>query len=397
MAGFKENIAALGVTIQPTPGVYNEPGQADLLPISAPDDGSDAITGDDPTLTGSIFAAPRQFLGRRGRAGATAILRGPGGTAPPGAAAWPLARILLGAGFTELINPTAITGTAVAGGTTSSMILAAGSSSIDDFYNGMPIQHGTIGGAGTIRGTSLIRDYDGASRRATLMETLAAAIVSGAYVIPPSLTYVLSTGAQIPLLSCKVWRHKKARKYRDCAISSFALNIPVSNDQNTDLPSIEFAMVGVPVPAVDEVTPLISTSQLLPPPPAKAGKFAFAGLKLGHQTMRLEFALETGAPPNQNFDAGQEGYEIMSGTRTVNLDLNEQLMASLDLDSLVDTQASVPLLSGWGQNLGNRFLAGVPNMFLDPFNPAPRNGFVGVSGTASPSDVDRSVALSVIY
>lgn len=396
MGGFKENIVGFGVTIQPTPGTFNEPSDADLVAISAPDNGSDPISADDPTLTGSIFAAPSQFLGRRGRAGATMALRGPGGAAPFAAGEWVPGRILQAAGFSEVINDTAITGTAAAGGTTQKIVMEASSSAVDDFYKGMPIQHAGIG-AGAIQGASLIRGYDGTTKTATLMETVMAAIVAGNYTIPPSVTYLLSTGVSIPLLSCKVWRHKKAYMYRDCAINSFTINIPVANDQNTDLPSIDFAMVGVPVQSVDEAAPALPSSLLTPIPPARAGKFTFNGIKIGHQTMSLEFSLDTGAPPNQNFDAGQEGYEIMSGTRTVNLDLNEQLVATLDIDALTDSQALVPIQSGWGQAAGNRFLIGVPNTYIGAMSPAARNGFLGLTGTAAPTDVDRSIALSLIW
>lgn len=398
MAGFKEKRVSVGITIQPTPGTYNEPNSTtDLIAVSSPDDGFDDITGDDPTLTGSIFTAPRLFLGRKGRAGATAVLRGPGGNAPPAAGAFPLGRILLAAGFTELINAADITAVAQAGGTTDKIIMAGGSSAVDDFYKGMAIQHATIGADNTIKGTSLIRAYNGTTKTAQLMETVGAAIVAGAYHIPPQLTYLLGTGAGIPLLSAKVWRDKKARRYRDCALSSFAINIPVANAQTTEAPSIEFSMVGVPVATIDEAAPALPTATLTAPVFARNGKFTFNGIKLGHQTLRLEFSLETGALPNQNFVEGQESYEILSGSRNVTMDLNEQLVATLDIDALVEAQTYVPLQSGWGTAQGQSFMVGVPNGPLNSFNPNARNGFVGLQGGMAPSDVDRSIALSILW
>lgn len=397
MSGFKENKAAIGITLQPTPGQYVEPGLADLIAISSPDDGYDDVTADDATLDGSMFARPRQFIGRRGRAGATAALRGPGGASPFGAGQWPLGRILQAAAMAEVINPTEIVGVAT-GGSTSSIIMAADASAVADFYKGMPIQHPNIGLADTIRGTSLIRGYDGATKTATLMETLGAAIAAGGnYRIPPSVTYMLTTGDSIPLLSAKVWRDKKARRYRDCALTSFALNIPVGNLQQTDVPTIEFSMQGVPMPDVDEQAPKLPDSLLTPPPFAKAGKFTFNGIKIGHQSLRLEFGFETGALPNQNYDEGQESYEPMSGTRTVTMDLNDQLKAALDINTLVDSQAYVPVQSGWGFEKGKRFLVGVPNGPLNSFSPAGRNGFVGLTGGMAPSDVDRSLILSMLW
>lgn len=395
MAGFKENVTALGVTIQPIAGTYNEPGVNDLIAVSSPDNGSDAITGEDPTLIGSVWTAPRMFLGRRGRAGATFALRGPGGSAPPAANANVWGRILQGVGFTEIINPTPITGTA-AGGSTSSIVLAAGSSPIDDFFMGYPIQHANIG-SGRVKGTALIRDYIGSTRTAVLSETLGSAVTAGQYTIPAFLAYVLSTAASVPLLSACVWRHRKVYGYRDCAVSSFAINVPVSNDQATEVPTIEFSLTGVPVAEKDMVAPALSSALLTPPPAAKGGKFTFNGVKRGHQTLRMEFGLESGAPPNQNFDAGQESYELLSGSRTMSVDLNEQLVADLDIAALVDNQTLVPIQSGWGSQAGQSFMLGLFNGLLDPFNPTPRNGFVGLAGSATPNDADRALSLVMPY
>lgn len=396
MPGHKENIAAFGVTIQPTPGTFNAPNSTtDIMAVSVPDNGEDPITADDDTLTGSLWSSPRQFLGSRGRAGATARLRGPGGATPPAANAWPLGRILQAAGFTENRLAAAITGTAQTNAATDMIKLAAAESAVDDFYKGYPISHAGIGAG--IRAYSMIREYTGTTKEAEIMETLGAAIATGSYTIPAGLHYVLSTGLTLPLLSCSVWRHKKRYNYRDCALSSFALNIPVSNDAQTDSPSVEFAMVGVPTTVIDEDAPALASSLLTPIPPAKAGKFALHKKLIGHQTLRLEFGLESGAPPNQNFDAGQESYEILSGSRTVTLDVNQQLQTALDLKGLTDAQTAVAIQSIWGLGVGNRFAVGIPNVLLNPLNPAGRNGFVGMQGDAAVSDVDKSVAISLIY
>lgn len=396
MAGHKENIAAMGVTIQPTPGTFNAPNQTtDLIPISSPDTGRDAITADDDTLTGALWGSPRQFLGERGRAGATARLRGPGGATPPAASTWGIGKILQAAGFTEIRNATAITAAVQANAVLDQIKLDAAASAVDDFYKGWPIQHAGIGAG--IRANSIIRSYNGTTKIAELSETLASAIGTGSYTIPAGLFYILSTGATIPLLSCSVWRHRKRYDFRDCALSSFALNIPVSNDSQTDSPSIEFAMVGVPIAPVDQISPSLPSGVLTPPPPAKAGKFALNKTLIGHQTLRLEFGLEAGAPPNQNFDYGQESYEILSGTRTVSLDVNQMLEATMSLQTLTDNQTAMPIESIWGLGIGNRFGVGVPNVVLNPLSPTGRNGFVGMSGDAVTTDVDKAIAINLLY
>lgn len=396
MPGHKERITSVGVLIQPTPGTWaGVPTANDLIPVSSPDNGNDPITADDDTMTGSLWGASRQFLGQRGRAGATARLRGPGGASPPAANAWPLGRILQAAGFTEQRNATPITGTALANAVTDQIALAAAASAVDDAYKGWPIAHATLGTG--MRAYSMIKDYIGSTKMAILSEDASSAIAAGSYTLPAGLFYTLSTGLAIPLLSCSVWRHKKRYDYRDCALSSFAINIPVSNDSQTDSPSIEFSMVGVPLTPVDQDAIAVPDSSMLPPPPAKAGKFSIAKKLIGHQTLRIELGLESGAPPNQNFDDGQESYEILSGTRTISLDLNQQLEATLSLDTLVRNQTPVPIQSIFGLGVGNRFGIGLPEALLNPMSPTGRNGFVGVSGDAVPNDVDKSISIALIY
>ena len=391
MPGHRESIFAMGVAIQPVAGTFTAPTSADIIPVSAPDNGDDPITADDDTLTGSVWTAARQFLGRRGRAGATARLRGWGSGTMPVANAFVLGRILQAAGFTEFVNAAAVTGTAAANAATDRIVLAAAASAVDDFYKGFPISHAGLGVG--MRSYSMIRAYNGTSKQATISEDATAAIAAGNYTIPPGLFYTLGAGNGIPLLSVSMWRHRKRYDYKDCALSSFAINLPVSNDASTDSPTVEFAMVGVPVTPTDELAPSIPSGLLIPPPPVKAGKFALAKKLIGHQSLRLEFGLDAGAPPNQNFDAGQESYEVLSGTRTISLDLNQQLMATLNLEALVDNQTLTPIQSIFGLGTGNNWGIGVANALLNPFSVAPRNGFVGMTGDAVPNDIDRSVSI----
>lgn len=397
MAGSKSKVVAFGVTIQPDEGVFNAPGQDDLMLISQPDDGSDVQTADDPTVTGAVWTPAPIYLGRRGRAGATFPLRGPGGSAVPALDEWVPGRILRACGFTEVRNAAPITAAAQAGNVDkSAIVLDASANATDDFYKGYPIAHAGIG-TGRIRGTSLIRGYNGSTKKATLMETLGAAIATGNYTIPSGLFYILSTGLSLPILSCSVWRHKVRRDYKDCAISSFALNIPVANDRSTDLPTVEFSMIGLPAGKADQDALTPAQSLFTPVPPARAGKFALAGIKIGHQSLRLEFGLESGAPPNQNFDFGQETYEVLSGTRRMTIDANQTAVSVFDPEALADAQTTIPVLSSWGLGAGNDFIIGSANNLVQPFNPGDRNGFVNMTGDVSPNDPDRCVSICLPY
>src|SRR3546814_7558158 len=78
-----------------------------------------------------------------------------------------------------VVTAAPITGTAQAGGSTTTAVLAALASAVDDAYLGMPIQHANVGTVGTVKGTSMLMDYNGPTKNAVLAETLGAAIEIG--------------------------------------------------------------------------------------------------------------------------------------------------------------------------------------------------------------------------
>ncbi len=73
--------------------------------------------------------------------------------------------ILRACGFAETLTAAAVTGTAQAGGTTTSIKLAAGASASDDFYDGMTVT--ITGGTGSGQ-TGVIVDYNGTTKVATI-------------------------------------------------------------------------------------------------------------------------------------------------------------------------------------------------------------------------------------
>lgn len=393
----RASIVAMGVTIQPTPGVFNAPGAADLMAVATPNNTRDPIVTDDPTASGTIWQAPRILLGKTGTAGATFPLRGPGGADVPAANAWPFGRILQSAGYTEIRNTAEIDGVLAAGSTTTALRLAAGESAVDDFFLGAPIQHADIG-SGPIRGTSIIMDYLGATKDAILAELLDGAPAAGsAYTIPKFLSYVLGTLTSAPpLLSVSVWRDKRRYDYMDVRPTSITFDIPVGNEYNTGFPSCEFALKGKLVAADGDTTPAVPAAvRAVPIPPAKAGKFVLDRVPLGHGALRFTQGMDVGAPSNQNQDEGIDGYEIMSGQRTLNLDLNQMDVSDFDFEAREDAQTIMPALSMWGAGAGNRFGWLNPGVVIDPLNVGERNGFVSLTGDAHLIDVDKSAALAI--
>lgn len=392
----RENVVAMGVAIQPTPGLFVAPGVNDLMAVSQPANSRDPIVTDDPTNTGTIWTPPRILLGKTGTAGATFPLRGPGGAAPPAAQAWPFGRILLSAGMTETINAAAIAGVLQVGSTTSQLRLAVGESAVDDAYLGAPIQHAALG-AGAIGSTSIIMDYLGATKDAIVPETIIAPAAGSAYTIPPFLSYVLGTlTTSPPLLSVSVWRDKRRYDYKDCRPTTLSFDVPVGNEYNTGFPASEFAFKGTLVGSSQDVTPQIPAAvRAVPIPPAKGGKFVLDRTVLGHGSIRWTAGTEVGAPSNQNQANGIDAYEIMSGTRTLALDLNQMDVADFDFEAREDAQTIMPALSTWGAGAGNRFGLMVPGVVIDPLNIGARNGFVSLTGDAHPVQVDKSVALAI--
>ncbi len=392
----KSRVVAMAVAIQSVAGTFTTPTSADIIAVAPPTNGEDIVSTEDPTATGSIWAAPRVYLGKTGNMGATAPIRGPGGVTPPAANAWPMGRVLQAAGFAEVRTASAVTGTAAAGGSTTSIIMV-GTSATDDFYLGMPIQHATIGTAGTTKGNSLIVDYNGTTKVTTLGETVGSAIVAGAYNIPPNLVYQLGTLSTAgPLLSVTVWRDKKRYDYRDVRLTQLTFDMPVANEANQTYPSIEFQMKGLIAAVTDSTTPALTTAQLSTIAPYRNGKFCLDKVALGHQSTKMQIGADVAGASNAAAAEGQDGYETMSGTRSFDMDLNQMAVTDFDIDTRVNNQTTISSMSLWGLGAGNRFGFAVPEIVLNPLNnPGDRNGFVNLTGNAAFVGVDKSATFTV--
>lgn len=178
------NITSLLAKIEGTYGVNSSPtgsanaillaGQPTLTPMEMT-----AVTRDlVRSFYGNAEILPSSIYGKL-ELEVEAAGSGAAGTAP----AWgPLMRMCA---FSETINAAPITGTAQAGGSTTSIKLAAGASAVDDFYNGMPISITSGTGNGQ---SGYIVDYDGTSKIAT--------VVSSAWVAPDA-TSQYSIGANV--------------------------------------------------------------------------------------------------------------------------------------------------------------------------------------------------------
>jgi hypothetical protein len=387
----------MAVALQVTVGTFVQPSTAtDLMAVANPTNTTAIVSADDATATGAVWESKRVYLGKQSTLGATFPMRGPGGANPPAANAWPMGRVFQSGGWAETSKNAATNAVLVAGSTTTALALANTESATDDFLVGYPIQQASVGAG--FQQTTLIQDYVGATKVASLAETMGVAPAAGAaYVIPKCLVYQLGTlTTPPPVLSISIWRDKKRYDYRDWTPSSIAINIPVANEANTSFPDITFTGRGTIVTVVDDVTPVMPTSILsVSPPPARNGKFYLDRVKLGHQNLSFTEAATLAAASNQNQAAGQDGFDIISGTRTTSMDLNQMAVADFDLHGREDNQTTMPVMSTWGLGSGNNFGFIEPNIQLNPFSPGDRNGYVNLTGDAVTVDVDKSAALAI--
>lgn len=393
----KAKLFAMAVAVQPVAGVFTAPATpAGLIAVSSPTFTIEALSATDETSTGAIWDNNRVFLGQTVTAGGTVPLRGPGGAAPPAANVWPVGLVLQSGGWAETVRATATPAVLQAGSTTTALVLATSESAVDDFLVGAPITQANIGTG--FKATSIIRDYVGSSRTALLAETLGTAPTTGAaYTIPASLSYVLGTlTVDPPTLSVRIWRDKKRYDIKDWKPQSLTFDIPVANEANQSYPTLEFTGKGNIEAIADDTTPTLPSSMLaIPAPPARDGKFYLDSVRLGHQSIRYTESAETGAASNQNSATGQDAYDILSGSRTIDLDLNQMAVTDFDYAPRVTNQTIMPMLSTWGLGAGNRFGFMVPNTVLDPLSPGERNGYVSLTGNAFPTDVDKSAAFVI--
>jgi hypothetical protein len=383
----RSRVVALAVALQTATGSFVQPSAAtDLMAVSNITNSSAVVSADDPTATGAIWESGRIYFGKQSTVGATFPIRGPGGSG----------RIFQSAGWAEIRKGTPNIAALQAGSSTTAVVLATGESSVDDFLLGAPLQMAAIGNG--FQQTTLIRDFVGSSRTALLAETLGAAPAAGTnYTIPAYLSYVLGTlTTPPPVLSISVWRDKKRYDFRDWAPSSHAGTFPVANEANTAFPDWTFTGRGTVQAIVDDVTPILPTSILaVPVVPVRNGKFYLDKVKLGHQSLTFTEATTLAAASNQNQATGQDGFDIISGSKAISMDLNQMAVGDFDLHGREDQQTIMPALSTFGFGPGNNFGFILPNIVLNPFSPADRNGYVSLTGDAVTVDVDKSAAFTI--
>lgn len=392
----KSKIVGFAVAIQSVAGVFTTPTSADMLAVSNVTNANNDITADDPTMTGTGWDAESIVVGEEAQIGFTMPLRGPGGAAPPAANANIWGRVYQSAGWAEVITAAEVTGT-LQTSTTTTAVLHAGASSVDDFYTGMPVQAATIGSG--FKGYTPIVGYTGGTRTAALGETLGAA-PSGTFTIPKNIIYVEGAlKTEGPLLSVRIWRDKKIYDYKDVRVETLQHDFPVANNNNTNFPSVEASLKGNVENVTDGTTPDnpagLAAQIALELAPCKNGKFGINRVALGHNSLRYGNSLTVNAPSNIHQVSGQDAFETVSGTRSIELDLNQMDNTTFNARSVQAAGTIVPIIQTWGRGAGNNFAFTLPATRLRQLNPGDSNGFVNLTGNAVQARVDRSAVLAI--
>lgn len=203
---------------------------------------------------------------------------GAAGTAP----AWGV--LLRGCGFSETTLAAPLTGTAQAGGTTTSIRLAAGASAVNEFYNGMPIS--ITGGTGNGQ-SGLIVDYDGTTRTATVASSAwVAPDATSQYSIGASVVYRRITNNPESLTTYMNIDGVLHRFYGVRGNVTFGLSVD-------SIPMFKFSMQGLFTPVVDAVSPTVVLTGWRQPQPANRLNTPFAVLH-GFQGALESFNVDIG-------------------------------------------------------------------------------------------------------
>ena len=206
---------------------------------------------------------------------------GAGATAPR------FGSLLKACGMAETITAAAVTGSAVTGGS-NTITLAAGASSVDDFYNGMVISITSGTGNGHI---GLITDYVGSSKIATVQASSATFVpaAASAYSIAANVGYLpVSTGFS----SATIYFNNDGVLHKITgARGTFTLTTGVG-----EIPTIDFQLTGIYNAPTDTAAPTTTYSDQATPVIFKAGNtsaFSILNYTACLQSLSFNVANET--------------------------------------------------------------------------------------------------------
>lgn len=307
---------------------------------------------------------------------------GTAGTAP----AW--GALLRGCGWSETITAAAITGTAQAGGTTTTIKLAAGASAVDDFYNGMPISIT----AGTGNGQSgYIVDYDGTTKVATVAaSTWAAPDATSSYSIGANVAYrPISSGFESLALYFNIdgVLHKFLGARGN---SSFSLGV----DQ---IPSFKFGLQGLFQPVVDSASPTVTLTGWKQPQPANKANTPFLSLH-GFAASALEsfdFDLANAVAHHALINATEQ-FIVTDRKPAGNISMEAVTVATKDWWTTAKNATLGALALQHGTNAGNKIAITAPAVQITNPKYGDKNGIAMLQAGLVPTPISGNDELAIV-
>lgn len=390
------NKSVLGLAVETVPGTFVAPNTTtDLIRIADLRLTINGLTVTTQEFTGSIHRPGPSVLGKTFEISGRIILRGPGGTSPPAADGFVPGRILRAGGFEETVISTAVPASPAevgVGSTTTTAVLGTAAAATADVYKGLALFLESIG-ASVPRGLAMIRAYS--AGKAALLARVAGATIADDYQIPKQLAYRLSATATPPSLSASCWFGGRRYDGNGLAISSLRINIPTASREANEFPSIEFTLAGDYQQDADEAAPI--PPSVLAVPPYRDGHLWVANKQIGGASISIDLGAEIGYPPNPNRASGNDAAQLTATTRTVTLNLNQQLKATLDFVALADAQATHAIEAMWGLASGNYFGVIVTDARFNYQSPDNSGAFITTQGEAYVDDADRTIALTIPF
>lgn len=398
MTGFLSTRTSLAIAVQAdaiTPATISTPG--DLIPMANLRSSSETFQTSNPEYTGTIHAVGDAIFGDAPSIDFEVMLRGPGGSSPPAAGTYVPGRFLRACGFDEIVFAGKTSAALAVGGSntgaTTTVVLDATASAVDDFYVGYVIQFADLNGGSGIKSTSTIIAYNGTTKTATLGEKLASVPI-GNFTIPAQLIYRLNGAANPLWLTFARWHDKKRYNSQNGIPSQLQMTFPTANRGDVSFPVMACGLTGdhAATREVDETAPITPAAGAIPP--VRNGKLALNGVYVPGASVSYDHGIQVAFPPNPNQASGNDPGQIVRTQRSVSMSLNEVLLSVQNRNALANTQTPVPLMLHYGVVAGRSVSFVVPSMRLSFSEPDPSGEFVTVEVSGLIDNNTNAVAIS---
>lgn len=255
---------------------------------------------------------------------------------------------------------------AAAGGSTTSVVLGASASSTDQIYRGMPLDL-----TGAVAGSTFITDYDGATKTATVTDTLSGAPgITTNWQIPGNVLY---GPASIGIPSHTTYIYMDGIRYRFVGVRGSLRQAWAAGGPARMTFALQGLFLGkddvaVPAPAFD------NTKR----PIWRGGKMLINRVASGLQDLSLDAGVGLTNPPNPNGAEGFDPAEAVRRRMTGSMDPNETLVATRDIISDFRNGDTRILHALMGSQVGNRVGLTIPTAKYLNQTPGDRDGVATV-------------------